>query len=71
MRRNKLSYVVKATIRDMIVALLIMLLLIFLVDLFWGHEINSVFGILNTVAIKTENKEKIENIGIKTEICKI
>ncbi len=62
MRRNKLSYVVKATIRDMIVALLIMVLLIFTIDLFLGQEINSVFGILNTVAIKTENKEVVQNI---------
>lgn len=56
---NKLVKIIKATIIDIIVALLITLAIIFVIDLFWGQEINLAFGIANTISINTENKEEL------------
>ena len=53
---NMLVNLIKATIIDLIVALLITVILFVALDLFLGQEINSVLGIINTISIDTSNK---------------
>lgn len=54
---NKLGKLIKATIIDLIVALLVTVILFMLLNLFLGQKIDLVFGIANTISIDTSNKE--------------
>lgn len=54
---NKLGKLIKATIIDLIVALLVTVILFMLLNLFLGQKIDLVFGIANTISIDTTNKE--------------
>lgn len=59
---NKLGKLIKATIIDLIVALLVTVILFIVLNLFLGQKIDLVFGIANTISIDVANKEtkKIE-----------
>ena len=59
---NKLVKLIKATIIDLIVALLVTALLFISLKLFFGQEIDLVFGIANTISIDTNKKteKKVE-----------
>ena len=54
--RKKLVKLIKATIIDLIVALLITVILYLALELFLGQEINMVFGIVKTISVDTANK---------------
>ena len=53
---NKLVKLIKATIIDLIVALLVTAILYLALELFLGQEINMVLGIVNTISVDTSNK---------------
>lgn len=58
--RNKLVSLIKATIIDLIVALLITVLFFTTLKIFLGQEIDLVFGVANTISIDVANKTKKE-----------
>ena len=60
--QNKFKNLVKATIMDIIVALLITISLISSVYIFLGQEINTVLGYVNTVTIATPNESNVTTI---------
>lgn len=53
---NKLVKLIKATIIDIIVALLVTVTLVIALEIFLGQEISMVLGVVNTISIDTENK---------------
>lgn len=53
---NKLVKLIKATIINVIVALLVTAFLLIMLKMFFGQEIDLVFGIANTISINTEKK---------------
>lgn len=57
---NKLVNLIKATIIDLIVALLVTAILYFVLELFFGQEISMAFGIANTISIDTSGNNKKE-----------
>ena len=57
---NKLVKLIKATIIDLIVALLITVIIFATLKIFLGQEIDLVFGIANTVSIDFANKTQKE-----------
>ena len=63
---NKLVKLIKATIIDLIVALLVTAILYFTLELFFGQEIRTVFGIVNTISIDTSNKTEKQTEYDKT-----
>lgn len=58
--QNKFVKVIKATIINVIVALLIAAILLITLKIFFGQQIDWVFGIANTISIKADNKITIE-----------
>ena len=54
---NKLVNVIKATIMELIVALLVTAILFIMVEIFFGQEISLAFGIANTISI--EDKKNV------------
>ena len=58
--QNKFVKVIKATIINVIVALLIAAILLITLKIFFGQQIDWVFGIANTISINTDNKATIE-----------
>ena len=59
---NKLVKLIKATIIDLIVALLVTALLFITLNIFLGQEIDIVFGIANTISVDTSKRteKKVE-----------
>lgn len=64
---NRFGKIIKATIIDIIVALLITMVIFLAVDVFLGQEINLVFGIANTISINTEDKQETTPPVLNTE----
>ena len=58
--QDKLVKVIKATIINVIVALLVTAILLITLKIFLGQQIDFVFGIANTISINTDNKTTIE-----------
>lgn len=58
--QNKFVKVIKATIINVIVALLIAAILLITLKIFFGQQIDFVFGVANTISINTDNKVTIE-----------
>ena len=58
--RNKLFKLIKATIIDVIVALIVTAFLFLTLKIFFGQEIDFVYGIANTISINVENKVEKE-----------
>ena len=58
--QNKFVKVIKATIINVIVALLVTAILLITLKIFLGQQIDFVFGIANTISINTDNKTTIE-----------
>ncbi len=54
---NKLVKLIKATINDLIVALLVTAILYIALEVFLGQEINRVLGIVNTISVDTSKKQ--------------
>lgn len=52
----------KATIINVIVALLITVSLILIIKICFGQYIESIFSLLNTVSINTENKQEVKTV---------
>jgi sortase A len=65
---NSFGKVIKATIIDLIVALLVTAILFTAIDVFLGQEINLLFGIANTISLDTENKKTIETVYSENKI---
>ena len=53
---NKFVNLIKATIINLIVALLVTAILYIALEVFLGQEINMVLGIVNTISVDTSNK---------------
>ena len=58
--QDKLVKLIKATIINVIVALLIAAILLITLKIFFGQQIDFVFGVANTISINTDNKVTIE-----------
>ena len=58
--QDKLVKLIKATIINVIVALLVTVILLITLKIFFGQQIDWVFGIANTISINTDNKTTIE-----------
>lgn len=58
--QDKLVKLIKATIIHVIVALLVTVILLITLKIFFGQQIDWVFGIANTISINTDNKATIE-----------
>lgn len=58
--QDKLVKLIKATIIHVIVALLVTVILLITLKIFFGQQIDWVFGIANTISINTDNKTTIE-----------
>lgn len=68
---NNLVVFIKVTIKDLIVALLIGSMLLVLVNLFYGQEIDTAFTLINTVSInKVNNIEKTAVLDSENKILK-
>ena len=63
---NKLVKLIKATIIDLIVALLVTAILYTALEIFLGQEINMVLGIVNTISVDTSNKSNKQTEYDKT-----
>ena len=63
---NKLVKLIKATIIDLIVALLVTAILYLALEVFLGQEINMVLGIVNTISVDTSNKSNKQTEYDKT-----
>ena len=63
---NKLVKLIKATIIDLIVALLVTAILYTALEEFLGQEINMVLGIVNTISVDTSNKSNKQTEYDKT-----
>ena len=63
---NKLVKLIKATIIDLIVALLVTAILYIALEVFLGQEINRVLGIVNTISVDTSNKSNKQTEYDKT-----
>lgn len=63
---NKLVKLIKATIIDLIVALLVTAILYTALEVFLGQEINMVLGIVNTISVDTSNKSNKQTEYDKT-----
>ncbi|MBR3163484.1 MAG: class D sortase [Clostridia bacterium] len=64
---NNIVKLIKATIIDLIVALLVTAILYTALELFLGQEISMVFGIANTISIDTTNKNNKQTEYDKTK----
>lgn len=64
---DRVGKIIKATIIDIIVALLITMVIFLAVDMFFGQEINLVFGIANTISINTDEKQEKSDTKLNSE----
>ena len=67
MQNNKITQTVKATISSIIVALLVTTLLIILINLFFGQEIDDIFLLANKVSVTINENKIIEPTKIVEE----
>lgn len=69
--QNKLVQSVKATIRSIIVALLITIVLLLSIKMFFGQKIEEVFGLVNKVSVSKKQNNESEEIAISQEKRKL
>lgn len=69
--KNKLVQSVKATIRSIIVALLITIVLLLSIKMFFGQKIEEVFGLVNKVSVSKKQSNESEEIVISQEKRKL
>lgn len=69
--KNKLVQSVKATIRSIIVALLITIVLLLSIKMFFGQKIEEVFGLVNKVSVSKKQSNESEEIVINQEKRKL
>lgn len=69
--QNKLVQSVKATIRSIIVALLITIVLLLSIKMFFGQKIEEVFGLVNKVSVLKKQSNESEEIAISQEKRKL
>lgn len=69
--QNKLVQSVKATIRSIIVALLITIVLLLSIKMFFGQKIEEVFGLVNKVSVSKKQSNESEEIVISQEKRKL
>lgn len=69
--QNKLVQSVKATIRSIIVALLITIVLLLSIKMFFGQKIEEVFGLVNKVSVSKKQSNESEEIAISQEKRKL
>lgn len=69
--QNKLVQSVKATIRSIIVALLITIVLLLSIKMFFGQKIEEVFGLVNKVSVSKKQSNEPEEIAISQEKRKL